>query len=37
MVDDLERLGFEDVLIHTKDGILVDYNKIDVPFHTITN
>ena len=37
MVDDLERLGFEDVLIHTKDGILVDYNKIDVPFHIITN
>ena len=37
MVDDLERLGFEDVLIHTKDGILVDYNKIDVPYHTITN
>lgn len=37
MVDDLQRLGFEDVLIHTEKDILVDYNKIDVPFHTITN
>ena len=36
MVDDLQRLGFEDVLRHTEEGILVDYSKIDVPFHTIT-
>jgi len=36
MVDDLERLGFHEALTHTEDGILVDYNKIDVPFHTIT-
>ena len=37
MVDDLERLGFQDALVHTENGILVDYNKIDVPYHTITN
>lgn len=37
MVDDLQRLGFEDVLINTNDGIIVDYSKIDVPFHNITN
>lgn len=37
MVDDLQRLGFEDVLINTDDGIFVDYSKIDVPFHNITN
>jgi len=37
MVDDLQRLGFEDVLIHSEDGILVDYNKIDVPFGNISN
>ena len=36
MVDDLERLGFHEALTHTEDGILVDYSKIDVPFHTIT-
>ena len=35
MVDDLQRLGFEDVLIHTEDGILVNYNKIDVDFKKI--
>ena len=37
MVDDLQRLGFEDVLINTDGGIFVDYSKIDVPFHNITN
>jgi len=37
MVDDLQRLGFEDALINTNDGIIVDYSKIDVPFHNITN
>ena len=37
MVDDLQRLGFEDALIHTEDGILVDYSKIDVPFGNISN
>ena len=37
MVDDLQRLGFEDVLIHTEDGILVDYSKIDVPHKSVTN
>ena len=37
MVDDLQRLRFEDVLINTNDGIFVDYSKIDVPFHNITN
>ena len=37
MVDELQRLGFEDVLRHTEEGILVDYSKIDVPFHTITH
>ena len=37
MVDDLQRLGYEDVLINTDDGIFVDYNKIDVPFHNVTN
>jgi hypothetical protein len=37
MVDDLQRLGFEDVLIHSEDGILVDYDKIDVPFGNISN
>ena len=35
MVDDLQRLGFEDVLIHTEDGILVNYNKIDIDFKKI--
>ena len=35
MVDDLERLGFEDVLINTNDGIFVNYDKIDVPFQPI--
>ncbi len=37
MVDDLERLGFEKALIRTKNGIFVNYDKIDVPFHNITN
>ena len=37
MVDDLQRLGFENALIHTKDNILVDYNKIDVPFYMVKN
>ena len=37
MVDDLERLGFEKALIRTEDGIFVNYDKIDVPFHNITN
>ena len=36
MVDDLERLGFEKVLIRTDDGIFVNYDKIDVPFHNVT-
>ena len=36
MVDDLERLGFEKVLIRTEDGIFVNYDKIDVPFHNVT-
>lgn len=35
MVDDLQRLGFEDVLINTNDGIFVNYDKIDVPFQPI--
>lgn len=35
MVDDLQRLGFEDVLINTNDGIFVNYDKIDVPFQSI--
>ena len=37
MVDDLERLGFEKALIRTKDGIFVNYDKIDVPFESVTN
>jgi hypothetical protein len=37
MVDDLQRLGFKDALIHTEDTILVDYSKIDVPFGNINN
>jgi len=37
MVDDLQRLGLDNVLIHTDDGIFVDYSKIDVPFHNVTN
>ena len=36
MVDDLERLGFEKALIRTEDGIFVNYDKIDVPFHNVT-
>lgn len=36
MVDDLQRLGFEKALIRTKDGIFVNYDKIDVPFHNVT-
>ncbi len=37
MVDDLQRLGFKDALIHTEDTILVDYSKIDVPFGNVSN
>jgi hypothetical protein len=37
MVDDLERLGFEKALIRTEDGIFVNYDKIDVPFESVTN
>jgi len=35
MVDDLQRLGFEDTLIYTNDGILVNYDMIDVNFKYI--
>ena len=38
MVDDLRRLGFEDAVVEMVDGeVWVDYGKIDVPFHSISN
>ena len=37
MVDDLERLGFKNVLFTHCDGdVMVDYDMIDVPFHNVT-
>ena len=35
MVDDLQRLGFEDALIYGEDAIYVNYSKIDVPFENV--
>ena len=35
MVDDLQRLGFEDALIYGNDAIYVNYSKIDVPFKLV--
>jgi hypothetical protein len=35
MVDDLQRLGFEDALIYGDDAIYVNYSKIDVPFELV--
>jgi hypothetical protein len=35
MVDDLQRLGFEDALIYGDDAIYVNYSKIDVPFKLV--
>ena len=32
MVDDLERLGFEDSVFEQNGEIWVNYDKIDVPF-----
>jgi len=35
MVDDLQRLGFEDALIYGDDAIYENYSKIDVPFELV--
>lgn len=37
MVDDLQRLGFEDSLFEQNGEIWVNYHKLDVPFESVTN
>ena len=37
MVDDLQRLGFEDSLFEQNGEIWVNYHKLDVPFQSVTN